>query len=262
MDQLLFVALGSVSEGWGREGTNIIKTSEIIQLLYRHVAEAYKEHELSRGLNWLYMLAKQSSCLLNSKDSERNFLLRLVNLGRGRAKTFLTEGGHPGPLFGISDCSVFIPILRNSEYRISLLRKMAQKLFPQARACDVIIQYLPEKIEGPEASAAGNDFTQDTPQTKQERPTKRLKQADADGVIESGPEIRLFESELTSSYSETHERYYCTALPLVNGSPFMAHQTTATQDLLYHQRWGNKFPRDTCDAADKDIFLGEKYLKI
>lgn len=262
MDQLLYVALGSVSESWGREGTNIIRTSEIINLIYRHVAEAYKKHELSQIPNWLYMLAKQSSCLSNSKGPERDFLLRLVNLGRGRAKKFLAEGGHPDPLFGISDCSVFIPILRKSDYRISLLRKMAQKLFPQARACDIIIQYLPEEIAGPKAPAAGNDLNQDTLQTTQGQPISKREKADADSFTEqehtSGPEIRVFESDLTSSYSGTHGRYYCTALPLVNGSPFIAHQTAAAQDLLYHQRWGNKLRYDNSDTADKDIFLGKK----
>lgn len=264
MDQLLYVALGSIFESWGREGTNSIKASEIMNSLYRHVAEAYEKHELSRTPNWLHMLAQPSSSLSNSKGSQREFLLRLVNLGRGRAKNFLAERDHPNPLFGISDCSVFIPILRKSEYRISLLRKKAQQLFPQARACDIIIQYLPEKIRRPEASSSGHDLNQDKPQPKQRQPAPKRDKVGTDGVTEqvqsSAPEIRIFESVSTTSYSGTHERCYCTALPLVNGSPFITHQN-AGQDMLYHHRWVDKLQYDSNDAAAEMGIFQEKRLQ-
>ncbi len=65
----------------------------------------------------------------------------------------------------------------------------------------------------------------------------------------------MFESDSTAPYSGTHEVCYCTALPLVNDSPFVAQQ--ASEQDMYHLRWGNKLRCDTYDAADKKLFLGQ-----
>jgi len=91
---------------------------------------------------WLPMLANSAEEFLNAAESEQQVIKQIINMGSRRASNFLTTTKtRPPTLFGLNDYDIFSRTLRTHRDRIRLLQSAAERLFPNARPCDVIIRF-------------------------------------------------------------------------------------------------------------------------
>jgi hypothetical protein len=92
---------------------------------------------------WLQHLLAATRELVDCEEVERTAAHQLINLGRRRS-TFLNSTGHvPPPLFGLSNLSTLLSILKGDEERIQCLRRMplCGQLGPQ-----FLIKYKPSGL--------------------------------------------------------------------------------------------------------------------
>ncbi len=99
IDELLFVALGSMINGWTECSADIITTAKFF------VAFAtFLEESLETSYTWLYIMVKAARALLTTIDGlERPNALSLVGYGKHKAKKFMGSAKEsPLPALGLS----------------------------------------------------------------------------------------------------------------------------------------------------------------
>lgn len=127
MEQFLYVILGCVFEKWEdfalslEEGTNWLE--QIADLL----SEGMTLHRSLLSVSWLGHLLRAAKTLHEIDGIDKRFAMQLLSLGQRRSE-FLSGLDSPPPLFGLSDASVLVPLMKNSAIRVSFLRNLAADL--------------------------------------------------------------------------------------------------------------------------------------
>ncbi|KAL9607957.1 MAG: hypothetical protein Q9167_007180 [Letrouitia subvulpina] len=92
------------------------------------------------GTTWLQYLAEAAETYVTSVDMQRRHIESLIARGRRRHGYFLADPkGHPSPMFGISNVSTLIRLVKGEERRVELLRLLASSF--ETRADALLIRY-------------------------------------------------------------------------------------------------------------------------
>lgn len=150
MDQLLYVALGSLVRRWLQNASEIKDAARFITQLYDYISH----HGVVLGINgahsWLYLLDAVSRELLKTKDSAAADLLRLIKCGRRRYPFFIDDLKIDA-IFGLSNIKTALRLLNGNRARVQLLRELAKDFCKQA-PCEGIVAASPMTIEAPHMS--------------------------------------------------------------------------------------------------------------
>lgn len=140
LEQFRFVALGCLAHTWTADMTSIDKVCRAISRLYEL---AFKGESVSLIMPWMSVLGHTAEEFLNAKNPrDRSYLMKLINLGRGKGKTLFSESAeNPSYLFGLTEAKQFLSCIEQRYDQILLLRRMAKRRFPGASPGDILIQY-------------------------------------------------------------------------------------------------------------------------
>lgn len=155
-EQLLQVALGSLSVSWGRLGQNSAAVTNFfyaLGTLFDHVCEdeadefSGREKDLTREClshtsNWVNLLINAARGVIDVSSSEQEVAQRLIKVGIKHGKNFLTEIGKVAPgeiVLGLCNLKTLLPMLKGYELRIQLLRNIVAR--DGFNGGDLIIRY-------------------------------------------------------------------------------------------------------------------------
>lgn len=129
VDQLLLVALGSLTATWSPHGSTLKESLKLICLMWQCCSKEVANYPDSRIKTkflescWLKLLSDSSIQYLRSTDRDQNAMRRLIGLGQRRAPLF----GHyrkPTNILGITGAAL-LRMMKDEEKKISLLRRLA-----------------------------------------------------------------------------------------------------------------------------------------
>ena len=156
MEQLVFVALGSLFTGWVERSQKIPLALSWFSNLMTSYQRANKDlHSRSRegkqqnpaqallqGSGWLKMLMSTAISIRNMRDHEKELSFKLVALGYRRFEDFLANPKMcTVPYFGLLEPASLLALLKDDNERINALRRHAQNL--NLEGAKVIIRYKP-----------------------------------------------------------------------------------------------------------------------
>lgn len=150
MDQLFYVALGSLFSDWVERSHDLKKALKLFDLsesfkraeTYEdtQVIDSPKNRQQLQESGWLNLLTKTAASYLDLRQRDKDFSDKLMALGRRRFRSFLAPPKNRlPPYFGLRQPSVFFPLLKNNEKRINILRQFAEK--SKVDRYKVIIRY-------------------------------------------------------------------------------------------------------------------------
>jgi hypothetical protein len=156
VEQLSYVALGSVIGSWGLYGRNLISACKLVTQLCEYAYDVDARPESLKKPRWFRMLADSARGLVDAKQSDKEVFLRLAKLGRSSGNSFLApQDSYPLWLFGLSETSEFISFLSDPVHRVMLLLRIARKSMTDEQSIsNSIIQYRindNKSLEGPES---------------------------------------------------------------------------------------------------------------
>lgn len=238
IDEFIHVVLGSVLAGWGASGRNFLESASMIVSI-RNAVEGH------RYPGWLDVLVSAAHALLAANDFDRSIFQKLIKLGRRRGSGFLCDAsGHPPALFSLALFEVFLPLLKNEEDQIDLVRKYAKIFFPDAREDEMIIRYRSKGLLRPTVSMAGAEVDA----LERCRSSDDSKSSDgfapSDNSAEKGPSIVLTKHSTTDMKGKETDvidkvledvTHYATALPLLRNDESAQHRW-CKHPAAYH-RW-------------------------
>jgi hypothetical protein len=114
--QLGVVVLGCVLHSWPSDySSDPLEGARWVTVVYELIHSTLATHDKlstwSGAINnssWLSMLNNAAISLLESSSQKKQTLVRLVNLGRRRAKFISEPTSYPAPLFGLADPELLI----------------------------------------------------------------------------------------------------------------------------------------------------------
>lgn len=123
MDELLFVALGCVTNGWGSDSADLNRCARFIDAMRRNFVR-------NRGYidppRWLQVLGKAALNYLSLDPQSQKEADRLVAFGRRRCSTFLAISKQNLPdVFNLRDPARLLRMIKDPESGIAWLRKIA-----------------------------------------------------------------------------------------------------------------------------------------
>ncbi|OCK74985.1 hypothetical protein K432DRAFT_467647 [Lepidopterella palustris CBS 459.81] len=122
IDELLYVALGSLVRRWCADADDIEPAAKLVVQLDKFVD--IPGDVRGRGA-WLPLLASTAQSFLTAQGDTRSEILQFIKCGRRRYPLFID---HPGTdsIFGLSNCTAFLKKMPGNSARVSLLRHVAK----------------------------------------------------------------------------------------------------------------------------------------
>jgi hypothetical protein len=167
IDQFVYFALGAVLSSWELQPSQTLDAIQWFVGIHRWLnlndlattesksPQTLQLHEqrsldksttwLLRSSHWFRLFMDTSLAILEAKQEEQDQALKLVAFGKRKGVHFMAGGlkYHPASFFGLSSPATLLPIVRSEEYRITLLRKIANELGANGKCGNsFIIRYL------------------------------------------------------------------------------------------------------------------------
>jgi len=122
IDELVFVALGSLIRRWCADADDIELAAKLINQLDTFIK---KPDGLREEYAWLSLLGSKARDLLNAEQTVKADILQFIKGGRRRFPSFID---HPGTdsIFGLSNPNTLLKLMPSNAERISLLRFIAK----------------------------------------------------------------------------------------------------------------------------------------
>ncbi|KIM99342.1 hypothetical protein OIDMADRAFT_30945 [Oidiodendron maius Zn] len=148
MDELLFVTLGCVTNGWGSDSSNL----DLLARFFEVLLGKFEQHKPPvTPPPWLEVLgkaAKKYRCLDLQAKKEAH---RLAAFGRRRCSSFLAASKQHLPFaFNLSNPATFVHLIKGTESQIAWLRKIVLENITKERKQKLeraVIEYQPDVAE-------------------------------------------------------------------------------------------------------------------
>ena len=122
IDQLIYVALGSVIRRWLADADDIEPAAKLFVEINSFIGFGL---DVNTNPAWMSLLASKAKAFLESTGDRRREILQLIKCGRRRYPQFVDNPGTHS-VFGLSDCTTFLRLLPSNRARVSLLREVAK----------------------------------------------------------------------------------------------------------------------------------------
>ena len=122
--QFSYILLGCIFDGWKTYASTNEDGLRWIELIGKAL-KLDKKHRRDRPkIAWLGNLYDASKEVPHLEPSDKKAAYQLINLGRRRSTFLHPQSETPPPLFGLSQLAILIPVLKNDECRVRLLRRL------------------------------------------------------------------------------------------------------------------------------------------
>lgn len=131
--QLHLIAFGSLLEAWEITSKDTVTTATWFQTLWNQLVklECKGSAPLCESLPWLNTLVNTANMFLDSQESDRETSQLLINYGRRRGRSFLSEPGkYYRPFFGLGNSCVSTAMMCGSDVECSIryFREIAKSI--------------------------------------------------------------------------------------------------------------------------------------
>ncbi|KAH9210642.1 hypothetical protein DL95DRAFT_307664 [Leptodontidium sp. 2 PMI_412] len=119
---LVHVAMGSVISPWKQEADNFDSVCRFFVAVWSSLSRS--DSKGSAALGWHELFSQQAMSYLHAKPEERDYIQRLVNLGRRRFATFMDPEPSLAPGYGLCSLENSLGLLK-TEDQIKAVRRIA-----------------------------------------------------------------------------------------------------------------------------------------
>lgn len=138
--ELVQISLGSMFQDWSQQSTGITTAMNCLVSYWKCIDGVEKEIKMKKKLastdaykpslsSWLGILALEAQSMLSCPADKQHEAMKLFNFGRRRNLKFLgANRDRPPVMYGLCQPSILLPLLRNDDDRINILRIAASRI--------------------------------------------------------------------------------------------------------------------------------------
>ena len=137
--ELVQISLGSMFQDWSQQSSGITTAMTCLVSYWKCIDTAEKEIKMKKvfttdaykpsSLSWLDILALEAQSMLSYPADKQHEAMKLFNFGRRRNLKFLgANRDRPPFIYGLCKPSILLPLLRNDDDRIEILRIVASRI--------------------------------------------------------------------------------------------------------------------------------------